>query len=416
MSGYRLDRILHEDEIVQLRDLLVPELKDKFPNFEVWLEKAQKKIKEGERIAIGIWKEKLIAASIIKLTTSNTAELKTFFVDTDFRDQSYGNSLYKETELQCRQAGVTKIITNTHIDNTQIVEFFISKGFLIAGKEDLYGDRRYLYIMSKSLNPKYLGDPYDWEELGEWFLRTRINAIKIKDHPKVLDRRFDRHMHIITGDYPLDILVEIKNQKVDIDNIEILHKKCNESNYHLAIFIGREFTERAKKYANDHGVILFDNEDITNILGKRPPQFREGPISGMVVPIKPDYLKRIVKGKPPFFYIKGGSDGKYLKKGHLIAFYSTEPEKKIYILGKVKSIKLGISQELWESIGNKTVFSREEFFRYTSIKQIILAIELSEIWEIPVIEGEELDLIIPKKDRSGSYMDEKTVDRIRNRK
>ncbi len=80
MSEFRLDRILNEDEILQLQGLLIPKLKEEYPNFEIWLDKAQNEIKEGIRIGIGIWKEKLIATSIIKLTASNTAELKSFLL------------------------------------------------------------------------------------------------------------------------------------------------------------------------------------------------------------------------------------------------------------------------------------------------------------------------------------------------
>lgn len=412
MTEYRLDRILHEDEISQLQDLLVPQLKEEYPNFEIWLQKAQKEIDEGVRIAIGIWKEKLIATSIVKLTASNTAELKSFFVDIDFRDRGYGNSLYEETEMQCRKAGVTKIITDTYINNIPMVEFLISKGFTVAGKEDIYGNNRYSYIMSKTLTPEYFGDPYDWEELGEWYLHTRLNTINIKNHPMVDDRRFDRHMQIIKGDYTLDILVEIKDTRVDMDIVEILHKKCSESKYHLAIFIAREFTSRARKYANNHGVITFDSEDIAKTLGRRVPIFKEGPIGGMIVAIKPEYLKRILEHTPPNFYVKGGPKGKFLKKGHVIAFYATAPEKKIPALGEVESIKIGSPKEIWESINQNTIFSKEEFFRFASIKQSILAIKLSRIWKIPPIEDKELDKIIPKKDRMGSYMDERIVEKL----
>jgi len=415
MSEFRLDRILEEDEVLQLQDLLVPKLKNDYPHFEDWLRKAQEEILHGMRIAIGIWKERLIATSIIKLTASKTAELKSFFVDDDFRDQGYGNSLYEETEMQCRKMGVTRIITDVYVDNRPMVEFLISKGFVVAGKEDLYGNGRYSYILSKSPSPEYFGDPYDWEELGEWYLQTRLNAIKIKDHPLVNERRFDRHMRITVGSYSLDALVEIKDDKVDLDVVEILHKKCTESNYHLAIFLARDFTERAIRYARDHGVIIFTSKDIGDVLGRCPPIFREGPISGMVVSIKPKYLKRIFERGPPYYYVKGGPVGKFLKKGHIIIFYTTAPEKNVTTIAKVKSTKLGTPREIWESIGQKTVFTKDEFFRFASRKQNIISIELDEVKKIPPIEGIDLDNLIPKKDRNGSYVDEETIERILHR-
>ena len=137
MSEFRLDRILNEHEVNQLSDLLVPSLREEYPNFEKWLNKAGEEILGGSRIALGIWKETLIAACIVKLTSSNTAELKSFFVDLNFRDLGYGNDLYKEMEKQCRKAGVVRIFTDVYCDNPSMVEFLISKGCLIAGNEDL---------------------------------------------------------------------------------------------------------------------------------------------------------------------------------------------------------------------------------------------------------------------------------------
>jgi GNAT superfamily N-acetyltransferase/predicted transcriptional regulator len=416
MSEFRLDRILDEDEVAQLNDLLVSKLRNDYPNFEGWLKKAQEEILEGTRIAIGIWKEKLIASSIVKLTASRTAELKSFFVDSDFRDQGYGNQLFEETEMQCRKAGVVRVITDTYAENTSSVEFFISKGFLVSGREDLYGNGKYSYILSKTLAPEYFGDPYDWEELGEWYLRTRLNATNIENHPVVNNRKFDRHMRIIIGAYPLEALVEIKDQKVDMDDVEILHKKCTESDYHLAVFVAREFTHRATDYAHQHGVIIFDSKDIARTLGKDPVTFREDPIIGMVVAVKPKYLREILKRKLPVYYVKGGPTGKFLDKGHIIIFYTMAPEKNVTTIGKVDSVELGSPSAVWELISNNTVFTEKEFFRFASIKERILAIKLSDIWQISPIEEEELDKIIPSKDRNGSYIDAKTRDIILSRK
>jgi len=415
MPEFRLDRILDEDEVAQLNDLLVPKLRNDYPNFEAWLRKAREEILEGTRIAIGIWKEKLIASSIVKLTASRTAELKSFFVHNDFRDQGYGNQLFEETERQCRKAGVVRVITDTYAENTSSVEFFISKGFLVSGREDLYGNGRYSYILSKTLAPEYFGDPYDWEELGEWYLWTRLGATNIENHPVVNDRKFDRHMRIAIGTYPLEALVEIKDQKVDMDDVEILHKKCTESDYHLAVFVAREFTHRAADYAHQHGVIIFDSKDIASILGREPVTFRKGPITGMVVPVKPKYLREILKHRLPVYYVKGGPTGKFLDKGHIIIFYTMAPEKNVTTIAKVESVELGSPRAVWELISNNTVFSEKEFFRFASIKERILAIKLNEIWQISPIEQEELDKIIPSKDRNGSYIDEKTREMILSR-
>jgi len=126
MSDYRIDRIFEEDEVDQLGALLIPKFKESYPNFELWLEKAQKEILTGNRIAIGIWKEGLIATSILKFTASNTAELKSFFIDESFSREGYSTDLYKETEMHCRKAGMTRISTDIYLDNVSMIEFLSS--------------------------------------------------------------------------------------------------------------------------------------------------------------------------------------------------------------------------------------------------------------------------------------------------
>ncbi|QSZ66363.1 GNAT family N-acetyltransferase [Methanofollis aquaemaris] len=412
MSQYRLDRILHEEEISQLENLLVPILTNEYPNFSKWLEKVQIEITNGSRFANGIWKEKLIATSIIKLTASGIAELKSFFIDPNFQHSGYGNDLYDDTETQCRKAGVKRIISYIYTDDTPMIEFLISKGFLISGKEDLYGNSRESYILSKALDPEYFGDPFDWEGLGEWYLQTRLNAINIKDHPLVNDRRFDRHMMISLGDYSIHALVEVKDQKVDLDPVSILHKHCNESEYHLPIFIAREFTERAENYAKKNAVIIFNSRDIAQYLGRKTPVICEGTPKGMIVSIKPDYLERLLRQDPPYYYIKGGPSGKSLKAGQTLVFYSTAPEKCVKALGKIRSVTVGTPDEIWNMYNQNLVLSKEEYFRFASIKQKILVIELNDVSEITSIKEDELDTIISKKDRSGSYIDEKTLNGI----
>lgn len=413
MSEFRVDRILQRDEIKQLNDLLVPKFSSDYPNFELWLKNIQDEIIDGKkRFSIGIWKEKLIAASIVKLTASNVAELKSFFVAPDFLMSGYSNDLYNETEAQCRKSGVNRIISYLYTDNTPMIEFLISKGFLVSGKEDLYGNYRESYILSKAIIPEYIGDPFDWENLGEWYLSTIMNAENIKNHPLVGDRRFDRHMQINLGNFILHALVEIKDENVDFDDVTILHTCCTESIFHLPIFIARSFSERAEKVAREKGVIIFSSKDIAKILGWEPPVFCDGPTKGMVVSIKPDYLNRLLEDTTRLFYVKGGPIGKNLQKGQTLVFYSTDPDKCVNATGEIKSISIGSPQEIWNSYGKKLVFSEEEYFRFASIKQSIVAIELTKIEKIAPLKDKELDAIIPKKDRSGSYIDEKTLNKI----
>jgi predicted transcriptional regulator/N-acetylglutamate synthase-like GNAT family acetyltransferase len=412
MSDFRIDRILGKEEIQQLDSLLIPTYSPEYPNFEKWLNEVKKDLIEGKRFAIGIWDSTLIAISIVKLTASNVAELKSFFVDKKFGKRGCEDHLYKETETQCRKAGAERIISYVYSNDTSMIIFLFSHGFSISGKEDLYGNSRDSYILSKKLNPEYIGDPFDWENMGEWYLRTRLNAINVKKHPQVGSRNFDRHMQIKLNDFSLDALVEIKDQKVDQDIVEILHKKCYESNFHLPIFIAREFTKRAYEYAQKNGVISFTASDIEKVLLRKPPVFRSGDIKGLIVSIRPAYLERLLKKKNSQYYVKGGSLGKFLQKGHTLVFYSTAPEKCVRAVAEVNSIKIDSPQPIWNVIRDGTVFSEKEYFEFVAQKQSILAIEIINLKEIAPLHDEALDSIIPKKDRSGSYVDEKALKNI----
>lgn len=413
MSDYRIDRILGDDEIQQLDDLLVPKYSTEYPKFEKWLKEVKKDLKDGKRFAIGIWDSTLIAVSIVKLTASNVAELKSFFVDKHFSMRGCENRLYDETENQCRKSGADRIISFVYCDDTSMIGFLFTHGFSISGKEDLYGNSRDSYILSKKLNPEYIGDPFDWENMGEWYLRTRLNAINLKNHPQVGPRNFDRYMQIKLNDFSLDALVEIKDQKVDHDPIMVLHKSSSDSNFHLPIFIAREYTKRAREYAKKNGVIAFDASDIEKLLRKKPPVFRSGEIKGLIVSIRPGYLERLLKRKTAQFYAKGGPLGKFLQKGHRVVFYSTTPEKCVKAVAEVKSIKIDTPPAIWNLIKKRTAFSDEiDYYGFVAQKQSILAIEIINLKDIPPIHDTELDEIIPKKDRSGSYIDEKTLNKI----
>jgi predicted transcriptional regulator len=223
-------------------------------------------------------------------------------------------------------------------------------------------------------------------------------------------------MQINLGNFLLNLLVEIKDEDVDLDPVVVLHKYCNESHFHIPVFVARSFSERSEKFATENGVIIFSSKDIAKLLGTKPPVFREGPIKGMVVSIKPAYLKKLIEDTPPHYYVKGGPIGKKLQKGQTLVFYSTDPDKSVSAIGEINSIDIGHPQEIWNKYGKELVLNEEEYFRFGSIKQSIVAIGLKNIEKITPIKDKELGAIIPSKDRSGSYLDDETLNKIFARK
>lgn len=410
-----ISRILSKSEIAQLDSLLVPHLSKKYPNFEKWLEKAKNEIETGERFALGEWMSySLISTVILKPTVSNTVELKSFFVDPKFRQLGHGGQLYEKAEKQCLKMEFKKIIVDAFCEDEEVIIFLIGHGYEIFGREDLYSVGRFSYLLSKDLKPTYTGDPFDWEEIANWLIENYLDFEIVEKHPVVEQRALDFKIKKSIGEGVEIIgLVEVKDTTVDQDPVSMLLQKTKDGGYHVPIFVGRKFKDRARNFAEEKGVILLDEDDIHRITGWKPPIIKRENIRGMILPIKPEFYEKILrKDAKEFIFFKGAPVGKYLSKNDKIFFYVESPRKEIYAVATVTNATIETPERQWGRYGENSVFEEREYWRFARTKRGILAIELEKFREFTPIKEEELKKIIPQRFLSGAYVDDAIVSEL----
>ncbi|MDI6655518.1 MAG: GNAT family N-acetyltransferase [Candidatus Hydrothermarchaeota archaeon] len=415
MAAEVISRILSKSEIEQLDSLLVPHLSKKYPNFEKWLDKAKKEIEEGVRFAFGGWiSDSLISTVILRPTISNTVELKSLFVDPKFQKIGHGSRIYEVAEEQCLKMGFHKIIVDAFCEEDDIIIFLINHRYKIYGREDLYGVGKFSYLLSKDLKPVYTGDPFDWEEIASWLIEKYFGFQIVERHPVIEERALDLGIKkTINEKFNILGLVEVKDTEIDQDPVSVLYQKTLEAGYHMPIFIGRKFKKRAVSFANKKGVVLIDERDIYRITGWKPPEIKKEEISGIILPIKPEFYEKILrKGLKQFVYFKGAPFGKFLKKRDKVVFYVESPRKEISAFGVVVDVSINTPEKQWSKFNKESVFKEEEFWRFAMTKKEILAIKLTGFKEINPLDEKTLKNIIPQKMLSGSYIDTKTIKKL----
>ncbi|MFZ3383278.1 MAG: GNAT family N-acetyltransferase [Candidatus Methanoperedens sp.] len=410
-----ISRILSKSEIDQLDNLLVPNLSKRYPDFEKWLEKAKEEIEKGIRIAFGKWySDRLISTVILRPTISNTVELKSFFVDPDYQKVGHGDSLYKEAEKQCLKMGFKKITVDAFDEDKDIIIFLIGRGYKIYGREDLYGVRRFSYLLSKDLKPQYTGDPFDWEDIAKWLIQNYLGFEIIETHPIVEQRALDFSIKkVINERFEIFGLVEVKDMDVDQDPVAILYQKTLDAGYHVPVFVGRKFKKRSINFAKKKGVILINEKDIHEITEWEPPDITREDIQGAILPIKPEFYEKIKKKDlKQFVYFRGTSVGKFLKKNDRVIFYVESPRKKISAHGVVIETFINSPDVQWTKFSNDSVFEKDDFWKFAQTKKEILAIRLTDFEEIKPLGEKVFKEIISPKLLSGSYIDMKTIKKL----
>ncbi|MDO8725403.1 MAG: GNAT family N-acetyltransferase [Candidatus Methanoperedens sp.] len=410
-----ISRILSKSEIDQLDNLLVPNLSKRYPNFEKWLEKAKEEIEKGIRIAFGEWfSDRLISTVILRPTISNTVELKSLFVEPKFQKLGHGDHLYEEAEKQCLKMGFKKITVDAFDEDEDVIIFLIGRGYKIYGREDLYGVGRFSYLLSKELKPQYTGDPFDWEEIAKWLIQNHLGFEIIDVHPVVEKRALDFSIKkVINEKFTIFGLVEVKDTEIDQDPVSILYQKTLETGYHVPVFVGRKFKERAIDFAAKKGVILINEKDILKITKWEPPDIKREDIGGIILPIKPEFYQKILrKGLSQFVYFKGAPFGKFLKKNNKIIFYVESPRKEISAYGVIVDVSINSPEQQWDRFNKDSVFEKEDYWRFAMTKREILAIKIANFKEIKPLDYNALKQIISPKLLSGSYIDTMTFKKL----
>lgn len=166
-EGYS-DRIISEEEIKELQELLLSQSLE-YPDYDKWVEKTIREIKEGKKHAFGLFAGELGGDGVIRATASGTVELKNFYISSEFRGAGNGTKLLSYIENYCVERGFTQIQVDTYVREIDTVGFFLKKGFEFQSRGDFYGRGAESYLLVKKLPAKYIGE-YDWVAISRWVM------------------------------------------------------------------------------------------------------------------------------------------------------------------------------------------------------------------------------------------------------
>lgn len=151
-------RLFHKEEISELERFLLAqtELKAQFPDYKSWLQKIIPQIIKSAqrddgnnswRLAFGLFagiptnteiNKKLIGTALINLTTSNSVELKSFFISPKHRRKLYSKKLFDIIYDHCAKHGIRKIETSISSSDMVTLSAFLKQGYRIINEEDIY--------------------------------------------------------------------------------------------------------------------------------------------------------------------------------------------------------------------------------------------------------------------------------------
>jgi ribosomal protein S18 acetylase RimI-like enzyme len=440
-AQFVLKRLLDDREINRLKELLLPPFGDEYPGYDKWLDRAIEDCKKvpPERNSFGIFKEdgvsgsnpnRLIGAAILKMTASENAELKSLFIEEEFRKRTYGGRLYRLIEDHCKKRGISKIVTFVpdSEEGLKALNFLTRHGYKITGREELYNKGEYQYLMSKRLPESYNGDPYDWRSLCVWVIENCYNG-KVTSEGKN-----DKDSEVIRFSFTPDVdnIPEISQYEIDCSALIFLEigdlksvKKImgSERDISPCIVFARSFNE-AQEIKDTFNVITLDENSVNHITSLESPKFKKEDIAGMIVEINPRNFK-VIGMKEKFTYFKGGTNGRYLKENDYIYFFVRPTDENVVNQGgirgrgRIKDLSIGSPIEEWEKYKEKSpIWNESEFLRFSSKTNEIMSIYIKDFELLPEIIYENLSSILEEptypEDLGHIYIDSHMLESLEN--
>ncbi len=414
-----IKRLLIDNEIEEAKKILLENIdlfRQYYPKYEFWIEKSFEEIRKGERELLGIYDAELIGikynpkligtAIIIKNIYTNTIELKSFYIDDEYRRLKKGEALLEEVFDFCKKNGYKRIITSIPAQALGIVRFFLKNGFFIANQQKSdYTKETSIYILSKSIRKYYIGDPFDLIEFSKWMLEEIYNLKILSQNSEILYLREDistkldesvQEMYNING---RAILSKLKLDEKLYSEIEakLGDKGLNEQlQFIFAPFIPEKLIDQIQRQNILPICKKRAFKDYRNLILYRDYDFDEEQIGGLIILIKHEYYQQISIGQD-FSYIKSGNVGKFLKPNNLILFLvesqSEGSEFGIQGYGFLKSTELILSpfNKIWGKIKSKNpIFSENDLLKFAKNKDNLQILEITDFTHIININNNEM--------------------------
>ncbi|PIU75689.1 hypothetical protein COS75_02980 [Candidatus Pacearchaeota archaeon CG06_land_8_20_14_3_00_35_12] len=136
-----------EKELGLLREfmLIQPQF---YPKHDEWLDgKCIPRVEKGAYNNIIVLSDRtVIGDAIYHILDNSKVEIKNFRIDPEYRRRDLGHFILKQVEFLNPKR---KLILDVTTDNFSGVEFFIRNSFNIVGKEQLYKEGQFEYLMEK---------------------------------------------------------------------------------------------------------------------------------------------------------------------------------------------------------------------------------------------------------------------------
>lgn len=400
-------RIFLSDELQAIKEMQLgaKEFVDHYPHHREWLEMALKEVLLGYRVAFGVFKYGLnkqkehtfeLAGSIIlkKNPYSRIIQLKNLFIKEKERGKGFGTALYEEAENFSNRTGFELISTEVPFSEISTINFLHKRGYIVVSNiESRFKEGDLIYTMERSLTPCYDGDPFDIKDIGHWIMSifykltifevTRnISFYTLPADSKLTKKNYLEAFNIKGAAFFLE-----ENDTASLNSLIEEAKK----NRYLMVFC-RYTSEELHSICKKDLIPLIDSTSIrdqftpNSALPLFPFPFED--IAGMIVSIKSSLFNRVnEKNYDSFMYFKGGPTGKYLKQGDTIALYSEcteeDPNEGLRGIATIADIICASPENAWKFARAKNkLFSKNEFDRFATTKEFIIAIELVSFQEI----------------------------------
>lgn len=372
-EGYP-DRIISKEEIRELMDLLSYQKLD-YPNYEKWIKDTIADVKIGVKKAFGLFTEKLVGDGVIRITASNTVELKNFYIHPDFREKGNGTRLLEYIEEYCKKHGYSQISIDAYVDEPPIVSFLIKNGFYFQARGDFYGMGKESYLLVKKLPPSYIGG-YDWIEISKWVIE-RLWGFSLKDELNndcYVYNKSEEDLKIICTFLIIDDL----NNEVDENRLKSFFQMKDRigMTYCFAPF----FSDEANQFAIEKGIVLIDINKLEELSGLELPR-SYGEIAGFIIVIKPGYFEKLLEKKDRV-YIRGGKIPNGVEKDQVLLFYVSSPISGIKGNTIIQNLTCEAPSNLWNKYSRQSAFSNDEYKTYTLGKTDVTAFSFDDINEL----------------------------------
>lgn len=362
-EGYP-DRIISKNEIEKLESFLRSQNLE-YPNYEEWVSATIQQVESGNKVSFGLFtsSEDIVGDGIIRITASNTVELKNFFIHGDHRNRGYGPALLEYIENYCIEKGCTQIHVDMTTENKKLIKFFIGNDYEFQARGDFYQQGKESYLLVKKLPIKYIGH-YDWMAISKWVMDRILGYTLVDEKYSYYSKKINNVNFMATM-----LMCDDLDHEFDVNDLkESLKKASVKGNL---ICLAPYFSSSAINYADENGITLIDRNKLEELSRFTIPTSSKN-TTGLIVIIKPEYFDNLVKNNDRVF-IKGGGAFSGVEKNQVILFYVTSPVQAIGGYTEIKKITTDHPSEIWKKYSRQSAFPDKEYTTYTEGKSTVTA-------------------------------------------